>query len=67
MVFILGGDFMMGTETDPEARKDESPAHKVHVDGFWMDVNEVTNAQFAEFIKATGFVTEAEKSRIGMN
>jgi formylglycine-generating enzyme required for sulfatase activity len=61
MVFIPGGDFMMGTETDSEARKDESPAHKVRVDGFWMDVNEVTNAQFAEFVKATGFVTEAEK------
>nr|MBA2407072.1 SUMF1/EgtB/PvdO family nonheme iron enzyme [Chitinophagales bacterium] len=38
MVWIPGGDFMMGTETDPQARKDESPIHKVHVDGFWMDI-----------------------------
>ena len=61
MVWIQGGDFVMGTDTDSEARPDESPAHKVHVDGFWMDVTEVTNARFAAFVKATGFITEAEK------
>lgn len=51
----------MGTDSDAQARKDESPAHKVHVDGFWMDATEITNAQFAAFVKATGFITEAEK------
>jgi sulfatase modifying factor 1 len=61
MVWIQGGDFTMGTDTDSQARPDESPAHKVHVDGFWMDVTEVTNAQFVAFVKATGFITEAEK------
>lgn len=60
MVWIPGGEFMMGNNTDPEARPDESPAHQVQVDGFWMDITEVTNAQFAEFVKATGYVTTAE-------
>lgn len=40
---------------------DEQPAHRVAVDGFWMDETEVTNTQFAEFVKATGYVTTAEK------
>src|SRR5437764_1270013 len=61
MTWIPAGDFMMGTDNDPQARTDESPAHKVHVDGFWMDITEVTNAQFAAFVKATNYVTEAEK------
>ena len=40
---------------------DEKPAHRVRVDGFWMDETEVTNAQFREFVEATGYVTTAEK------
>jgi sulfatase modifying factor 1 len=60
MVWIPGGDFIMGNDNDPEARPDESPAHKVHVDGFWMDITEITNAQFADFVKATGYITTAE-------
>src|SRR5690554_270921 len=53
MVWIPGGSFMMGTE-DPEF-PDASPIHPVSVDGFWMDEHEVTNAQFAEFVEATGY------------
>jgi len=60
MVWIPGGEFTMGS-TDPLARPDESPLHRVRVDGFWMDVTEVTNAQFAEFVKATGYKTVAER------
>jgi sulfatase modifying factor 1 len=60
MVWIPGGEFMMGS-TDPLARPDEAPVHRVRVDGFWMDVTEVTNAQFAEFVKATGYKTVAER------
>ena len=37
------------------------PEHEVEVDGFWMDETEVTNAQFAEFVEATGYVTIAEQ------
>jgi formylglycine-generating enzyme required for sulfatase activity len=60
MVWVPGGEFMMGSD-GPEARPMESPVHQVRVDGFWMDVAEVTNAQFAAFAKATGYVTIAEK------
>ena len=60
MVWIPGGDFMMGSNSRM-ARANEKPAHKVHVDGFWMDKTDVTNAQFAKFVKATGYITTAER------
>ena len=41
--------------------RNEQPAHRVRVDGFWMDDHEVTNAQFRRFVEATGYVTTAEK------
>lgn len=61
MIWIPAGEFTMGS-TDPLARPDESPKTRVRVDGFWMDATEVTNAQFAEFIKATGYKTIAERA-----
>lgn len=60
MVWIPAGEFQMGS-TDPLARPDESPVHRVRVDGFWIDATEVTNAQFAAFVKATGYKTVAER------
>ena len=60
MVWIPGGEFTMGWD-GPEARPDESPSHPVHVDGFWMDATEVTNAEFAVFVEATGYLTTAEQ------
>lgn len=60
MVWIPGGEFSMGS-TDPLARRDEQPVHRVKVDGFWMDETEVTNAQFRKFVEATGYVTTAER------
>ncbi len=60
MVWIPGGKFTMGSD-HPLGRKDELPLHRVRVDGFWMDVTEVTNAQFLEFVDATGYVTTAER------
>jgi formylglycine-generating enzyme required for sulfatase activity len=60
MVWIPGGEFSMGS-TDPLARPDESPVHRVRVDGFWMDATEVTNAQFRRFVDATGYKTIAER------
>jgi formylglycine-generating enzyme len=60
MVKIPGGTFMMGGDND-QASADELPKHKVTVKGFWMDETEVTNRQFAAFVKATGYVTTAEK------
>lgn len=60
MKFIPAGDFVMGA-ADKEGRPDEYPAHEVSMHGFWIDETEVTNAQFAAFVKATGYVTEAER------
>lgn len=59
MVWIPGGEFVMGTE-DPTFT-DAQPLHTVKVNGFWMDEHEVTNAQFAAFVKATGYKTIAER------
>jgi formylglycine-generating enzyme len=57
MVWIPGGEFYMGIEDFPDA----NPVHMVYVDGFWMDKYEVTNEQYAAFVKATGYVTDAER------
>jgi formylglycine-generating enzyme len=57
MVWIPGGSFMMGSNDKPH----EMPVHRVSVKDFWMDATEVTNAQFAAFVNATGYVTTAEK------
>jgi formylglycine-generating enzyme required for sulfatase activity len=58
MVEIPGGEFLMGSDGHyPE----EGPAHRVQVDGFWIDETPVTNAQFRAFVEATGHVTLAER------
>lgn len=69
MVWITGGEFSMGAQDPPEmnmvgmqATTDSRPIHRVYVDGFFMDKTDVTNAQFAEFVKATGYITVAEKA-----
>lgn len=59
MVWIPGGEFSMGSEA--EEMRDARPFHRVKVDGFWMDQTEVTNAEFARFVGATGYVTVAER------
>ena len=43
-----------------QATEDSRPIHRVYVDGFWMDETDVTNAEFAKFVAATRYVTEAE-------
>ena len=45
-----------------DAMTDARPIHRVAVDGFWIDQFEVTNDQFAQFVKATGYVTVAERT-----
>lgn len=60
MKYITGGSFTMGA-TDKNGRDDEYPMHQVKLDGFWIDETEVTNKQFAAFVKATGYITIAEK------
>lgn len=61
MVWVPGGEFTMGTESDL-GWPDEKPAHRVRVGGFWMDAAEVTNSQFEAFVAATGYVTTAERA-----
>ena len=68
MVRIPAGEFSMGM-ADPrgqahggtEAMEDARPLHRVKVRSVWMDRTPVTNAQFARFVKATGYVTVAER------
>jgi formylglycine-generating enzyme len=57
MIFVLGGTFRMGSD---QHYPEEAPAHRVSVDGFWMDRTPVTNREFRRFVNATGYVTFAE-------
>jgi formylglycine-generating enzyme required for sulfatase activity len=59
LVWIPGGTFWMGCENCN--MPDALPSHLVTVDGFWMDQTPITNAQFEKFVKATGYVTIAER------
>ena len=58
MVFIQGGVFQMGTD---DGMPFEAPVHTVEVDSFLIDEHEVTVAEFAKFVEATNYKTEAEK------
>src|SRR5438093_1953562 len=69
MVWIPGGEFSMGSDLAneslcglPGVTRDAQPIHRVSVDGFWMDKTEVTNEEFEKFVKATGYVTVAERT-----
>lgn len=58
MVFIKGGKFMMGSDSD---LPNESPAFEAEVKDFYLDKHPVSVAQFREFVKKTGYTTDAEK------
>jgi formylglycine-generating enzyme required for sulfatase activity len=69
MVWISGGEFSMGAGDPPDmddvgmkATTDSRPIHRTYVDGFWMDATVVTNGQFDKFVRATGYVTVAERT-----
>src|SRR5436190_13466790 len=69
MTWIPGGEFSMGSEASSESlcglpgvTRDALPVHRVYVDGFWMDETDVTNEKFEEFVKATGYITIAERT-----
>jgi len=57
-VFIPGGTFHMGSA---EYYAEEGPVREATVAGFWIDRTDVTNAEFAKFVAATGYVTDAER------
>ncbi len=60
MVWVPGGEFTMGTDSELSFQN-ERPSHRVRVDGFWIDATPVTNAEFRAFVKATAYMTTAEK------
>jgi len=60
MVLIPAGSFQMGGKGE-EAEGDEFPVHAVNVSAFYMDATEVTNRQFDNFVKATHYITVAER------
>lgn len=62
--FAMGGDQRKAIGNEPpgyQPRPDEFPKNEVSVNGFWVDETEVTNAQFREFVEATGYLTIAER------
>jgi sulfatase modifying factor 1 len=69
MAWIPGGEFSMGAQNAPDmnevgmqATTDSRPIHRVYVDSFWMDKTDVTNEEFAKFVKATRYMTVAERT-----
>jgi sulfatase modifying factor 1 len=58
MVAVQGGSFTLGSR---EGYPEEGEPQRRRVRDFWMDRHEVTNAQFAAFVKATGYLTRAER------
>ncbi|SVA79853.1 uncharacterized protein METZ01_LOCUS132707 [marine metagenome] len=62
MVWIPGGSFYQGAlVNDTLALLHEKPRHLVHIDGFYMDISPVTNKEFKNFVKETGYITTAER------
>lgn len=63
MVWVAGATFLQGAVAqDKMAMAHEKPAIEVSVDGFFMDITEVTNAQFSKFVKETGYITTSERA-----
>jgi len=59
---IPGGTFVMGTDSDVGFPQDgEGPAREVAVDAYHVDAHAVTNAEFYEFVRETGYTTDAER------
>ncbi|MEZ4830102.1 MAG: SUMF1/EgtB/PvdO family nonheme iron enzyme [Bacteroidia bacterium] len=61
MVFVEGGMFEMGNE---EGYGNEKPVHSVGLMDFWLGKSEITVGQFAAFVNATGYITDAEKTNL---
>ena len=62
MVRLSGGTFLMGTDSNEGFAEDgEGPVREVTVDPFYLDTCAVTNADFAKFVRATAYKTEAER------
>ena len=58
MIWLAGGAFTMGSS---RFYREERPVREARVEGFWIDPFPVTNDQFSQFVKATGYATLAER------
>jgi formylglycine-generating enzyme required for sulfatase activity len=58
LAWVPGATFSMGSNAH---YSEEAPAHRLTVEGFWIDVYQVTNRQFAAFADETGYTTVAER------
>ena len=66
MVYVPAGEFLMGlTGSDSPVGPEEKPQHTVHLDAFWIDRTEVTNAMFTRFVTETRYKTLAEECGSG--
>ena len=62
MVWVSSKSFTKGGKAgDNYAMEREFPSHEVYVDGFFIDITEVTNKQFKKFVQETGYITIAER------
>lgn len=69
MIRVKAGTFIMGNDKGHKDKTtgnydpfyEEKYEHEVSLNGFWIDQHEVTNAQFSKFVKATGYITIAER------
>ena len=62
MVWVEGKSYTKGAkQNDNYAMMREKPSHEVYIDGFYIDVTEVTNNQFQKFVNETGYLTIAER------
>ena len=62
MVWVEGKSYTKGAkQNDDYAMMREKPSHEVYIDGFYIDVTEVTNDQFQKFVNETGYLTIAER------
>ena len=62
--YVPAGPFLVGSD-DVIARPDEKPRHISNLDGYWIDLTDVTNAMFLKFTAATAYETEAQKDGMG--
>jgi formylglycine-generating enzyme required for sulfatase activity len=66
-VEIPAGKFLMGSPKNEESRWDNETQHQVTLSTFKMSKYEVTVGQFKAFVDATGYKTDADKGRGGVN
>ncbi|EAR13282.1 hypothetical protein PI23P_02272 [Polaribacter irgensii 23-P] len=63
MIWVESNTFLQGAkDSDNFAMPREKPVHDVMVDGFYIDITEVTNKQYNEFVAATEYITVAERN-----